>query len=161
MLETRYLTEQGVPRERGAALLRYLLHRGADELSIVVMALQETQAPFADAFEDAMAPFERAVAPRRIPGAVEGQPMPSDIRLWTLDATSLERLLGFLDEGIFHCPAGPDGWLEDLRVYRAGELLLGIVSHEREAVLRLTPQEHADVRGLGITSERSSESIRY
>ena len=145
----------------GAQLLRYLLERGADELTITVMALQETPAPFADAFEDEMAPFERTMAPRRIVTASGPDECVRAVRLWSLNEQSLERLLTFLDDGLFHSPAGPDGWLEDLTVYRKGELLLGIVSHEQEGVLRLTADEHREVAALGIRSELTAESVRY
>ena len=141
----RRLTREELRGARGAKLLRFLLERGANEFSISVMALQDTQAPFADAFEDEMAPFELDAGVRRTPvldGEAESM---RQVRLWSFTGQSLGRLLSFLDDDIVVCPAGPDGWLEDLAVYRDGELLLGIVSHEQEGVLCLTRDELADV----------------
>jgi hypothetical protein len=83
------------------------------------------------------------------------------VRLWTYNEESLERLLSFVDSGLFHWPAGPDGWFEDLTVYRHGELLLGLVSHEREGVLRLTSQELVEVAALDIPFETKAECIGY
>ncbi len=83
------------------------------------------------------------------------------MRLWTLSAESLPLLLRFLPHGLFRWPPGPAGWLEDLTVYRAGELVLGIVTHEAEGVLRLTPAEHAEVALLGIETRAEGEWIRY
>lgn len=161
MLDVRYVFEHSLRGERGPELLRYLLARGADEFSIDVMVLEDTPAPFADAFEDELGPFERPMAPRRKLTA----PTPTDlvrlVRLWTYNDASLTRLLTFLDDGLFHWPAGPDGWLEDLTIYRDGELLLGIVSHEQEGVLRLTPEEHAAVAAAGIESASTAESVGY
>lgn len=161
MLEVRYLTEHALRGARSVRLLRYLLAHGADELSITVMALQDTQAPFADAFEDELAPYERPAARRRVVTLDDSRESSRTIRLWTFDEASLERLLSFLDAGLFHCPPGPDGWLEDLTLYRQGELVLGLVSHEREGVLRLTRDEFAEVAALDIPLDSTAESITY
>jgi len=161
MLEVRYVSEHGLCGERGPRLLRYLLAHGADEFSITVMALQDTQAPFADAFEDELGAYERPVARRRVVTDADGNDFARPVRLWTLNEESLQRVLSFLADGLFNGPAGPDGWLEDLAIYRAGELVLGLVSHENEGVLRLTQQEHADVAALGIRSERDAEWIGH
>ncbi|MEO7216775.1 MAG: hypothetical protein ABI026_01140 [Gemmatimonadaceae bacterium] len=161
MLEVRYVFEHGLRGERSTRLLRYLLAHGADEISITVMALEDTLAPFADAFEDELGPYERPVATRRVLTGAGATESTRDVRLWTFNEASLARILSFLDTGLFHCPAGPDGWLEDLTIYRRGELALGLVSHELAGVLRLTRQEHADVAALDIPSEPTAEAIRY
>ncbi len=161
MLEIRYIAEPELRGERGPRLLRYLLEHGADELTITVMALQDTPAPFADAFEDELAPFERATAPRRVVSASTSSERIRTVRLWSFTEQSLDRLLGFLDDGLFRSPAGPDGWFEDLAVYRKGELVLGIVSHEQEGVLRLSVREHAELAALGIRAELTGECVSY
>ena len=161
MLEVRYVLEHGLRGERGPRLLRFLLTHGADEFSITVMALQDTPAPFVDAFEDELAPYERPLAPRRTLTASTPTDVVRPVRLWTFNDASLERLLTFVDESLLHSPAGPDGWFEDLTIYREGELVLGLVSHEREGVLRLTPAEHREVAALGIPSEATAEWIGY
>ncbi len=161
MLEVRYIFEHGLRGERGQQLLRYLLQRGADEFSITVVALQDTPAPFADAFEDELARYERAAARRRVLSGADAHDLVRPVRLWVFNEGSLERLLSFVDRSLFRWPAGPDGWLEDLTVYRHGELLLGLVSHEQEGVLRLTPQELAEVTALDIPFEATAESISY
>ena len=161
MLHVRYVFEHSLRGERGPRLLRYLLARGADEFSITVMALQDTQAPFADKFEDELGPYERSAAPRRVIANAAGSNLMRTVRLWALNEASLTRLLSFIDTGIFHWPAGPDGWFEDLTIYRRSELALGIVSHEHEGVLRLTHNEHEAVAALDIPSEAAAESITY
>lgn len=161
MLHVRYVFEHSLRDERGPRLLRYLLSQGADEFSITVMALQETRAPFADAFEDELGPYERPAASRRVLTAATEGDLTRTVRLWTLNDASLTRLLSFMDTGLFHWPAGPDGWLEDLTIYRRSELVLGLVSHEREGVLRLMQQEHEAVAKLDISSESSAECINY
>lgn len=161
MPEVRYLSAHGVRGERGPRLLRYLLDRGADEFAITVMALQDTPAPFADAFEDELAPYARPADRRRVVHGTDERGSTRIVRLWSFSEGSMARLLSFLDDGLFHCPPGPDGWLEDLTVYRRGELVLGLVSHEMEGVLRLTREELGEVAALDISFERTAESIAY
>jgi hypothetical protein len=161
MLEVRYVFHAGLRGERGLQLLRYLLDQGADEFSIRVMALHDTAAPFADAFEDELGPFEHSVAARRVVADDGAHDRTRAVRLWSFTAESLARLSSFLDDDIVHCPPGPDGWLEDLTIYRRGELVLGLVSHEREGVLRLTAPELDAIAARGIPFERTAESIRY
>jgi hypothetical protein len=161
MLEIRYVSEDGLRGDRGPRLLRYLLDRGADEFTITVRALQDTPAPFVDAFEDEMAPHERAIAVRRVMITETQGELFGPVRLWAFNAESLQRLLGFLHDGLFHWPAGPDGWFEDLNVYRAGELVLGLVSHEGAGALRVTPEEQRAIAALGIPSEPTAEWIDY
>jgi hypothetical protein len=161
MPDVRYLFNASFRADRGPVLLRWLLEHGADEFSVTVMALQDVPASVADAFEDALGAFERPASVRR---ALTSPSLPDDIRevrLWALSAESLTRLLAFFPDGLFHSPVGPDGWFEDLTVYRQGELLFGLVSHEGEGVLRLTSAEHASVAALGVISETTAESIGY
>jgi small-conductance mechanosensitive channel len=159
VLEVRYVSEDGLRGERAPRLLRYLAAHGADEFSITVMALQDTQAPFVDRFEDELAPFERPPAARHVRSAGDGTDVTRTVRLWTFNEASLARLLSFSDTGIFHWPAGPDGWFENLLIYRRGELVLGLDSHEREGVLCLTQHEHAEVAAMNIPSKPTAEAF--
>ena len=146
----RHISPASVPPDATERLLRWLLAAGADELSVRVRALRDEPAAFADAFEDAMAPFALPNASRRVLADAAGADAEREVRLWTLSEASVAVLLPFVSRGLFHHDAGPAGWLEDLTVYRAGELVLGVVTHEQEGVLRLTPDEHAEVAAIGV-----------
>jgi hypothetical protein len=111
--------------------------------------------------EGELAPFERPMASRRVLGATPTSASVRPVRLWSFDEHSLPRLVSFLHDGLFHWPVGPDGWFEDLTVYRAGELVFGVVSHDREGTLRLTPEEHAELARLDIPSSPTAEWIDY
>lgn len=151
------MTEHALGGARGPRLLRFLMDRGADEFTITVMAMQDTQAAFADTFEDELGPFERDVAMREVVSDDMELGTVRPVRTWSLDRESLARLLTFFDDGLFHSPAGPDGWLENLAIHRAGELVFGIVSHHRAGVLRLAPGEYDALAALGIpTTARTS-----
>ena len=161
MLEARYLTPAGLTPGATRRLLHWLLERGADEFTVAVMALGGEPARVADAFEDALAPFELPIARRRVASAAADAAPSRSVRRWAFTAESLPELLAFLPAGLFDAQPGPSGWLEDLAIYAQGELLLGVVTHEREAVLRLTPAEHREVEALGVSSSGAGESIDY
>ena len=152
MLEARYLTPAGLTPGATRRLLHWLLERGADEFTVAVMALGGEPARVADAFEDALAPFELPAARRPTPDADAATELTRHVRRWALTADSLAALLPFLSLGLFEPRVGPSGWLEDLAIRRRGEPLLAVHTHEREAVLRLTPAEHAEVESLGVAS---------
>lgn len=159
MLEARRISPSGLTAEATPRLLAWLLAHGADEFSIAVMALRDGPGPVADAFEDALAPFELPMAPRQMPGTDAAAELTRDVRRWALTADSLAALLPFLSHGLLEPRVGPSGWLEDLAIRRRGELLLGVLTHEREAVLRLTPAEHAEVERLGVSSSGTGAEI--
>lgn len=159
--EVRYIRDDGVEPEQTPALLRWLVARGADEFSVTVMALEDMHAPFADAFEDELEEFEKADAVRMLPSSSLGEEPKRSVRLWALDEESLPIVLSYLEDGLFELAPGPDGWLEDFAIFRKGELVLGIVSHEREGVLRLTAREHEEVAKLGVRATRDAEWISY
>ena len=155
----RHLGEGSVPPETTGPLLRWLAAAGADELTVAVRSFAGEPAPTADAFEDALAPFALPPARRRVLVDVEESDGTREVRRWTLCDESIAALLPFLARGVLHHAPAPDGWLDDLAVYRDGELLLGIVSHEREGVLRLRDDEHAAVAALGVRSDETDGSL--
>jgi len=155
----RRLDPESVPAAATGPLLRALVAMGADELTVAVRSLADEAAPVADAFEDALALFELPPARRRVLVDVEESDGTRTVRRWTLSEASVAALLPFLARGPLHHAPTPEGWLEDLVVYRGGEIVLGVVSHEREGVLRLGAAEHAAIAALGVRSHATDRSI--
>ena len=74
-----------------------------------------------------------------------------DMHLWRLDEESLAVLRGLLPEGIFTDRQGnTDGWIEDLTIYEARQIRLGVITHEHEAALNLSEIEHARLREMEV-----------
>jgi hypothetical protein len=140
-------------------LARWCLERGADELSVRVLCA-EGQGRRADDFEDA---FEARQLPsdlRRVPFAPDDQPA-GLVRLWRLDEEALSSLRTFLPDGLFTHRIDPHGWLEDPMLFREGQLMLGIVTHEREGVLRVTPEELRELERVGFDFAHEASTIRF
>lgn len=161
MLRNRFIAADGLPPAAVSRFLRWLLSAGADEFTVTVMGIQGEVAAHADAFEDALAPFVLELARRRVLVGADGAGSTREVRLFAFSEASLAALLPFVARGLFHSAPGPAGWLEDFVVYRGGELVFGVVTHEQEGTLRLTAAEHADVAGLGVESIDSGEWVGY
>jgi hypothetical protein len=83
------------------------------------------------------------------------------VRLWQLTDHSVAALRTFLPGGLFTNVVDPAGWLEDPIVYRNGEPMLGVVTHEQEGLLRATAEELRELETLGFDFERSGASIEF
>jgi hypothetical protein len=147
-----FLFADDLESEQTWMLLAWCQARGASELTIDLLGLQDHPEPFCDRFRDAMAEFRLADAAREKMVTYSGDPWVRPTPLWRLTPESIQILRSFLDEGLFTYPAGdwPTGCLENPTFYRAGEVMLGIVSHEREGILRLLTSEQADFGALCI-----------
>lgn len=150
MTEIRVLSADTLHAPESRRLLAWLLERGADEFTVEVMAMQGTDAPVADAFEDALEPWALPVGRRRVVYRWTDRDGTREVRLWRLTAESLPLLERFLPEGIFGSPVLERGWFEDLAIYRQGELVLGVISHEREGYIRVEGDDVSALRALGI-----------
>jgi len=157
----RFLFADDVRPEQTWALLAWCHAAGASELSLDLLGLNDTPEPFCDRFRAAAAAFALPDAPREHMVTYKGQQLVRPAPLWRLTPESIGLLREFLDEGLFTHPAGEweTGWIENPTFYRDGEVMLGIVSHEYEGVLRLRPTEMAEFTALGIPSRDRPEWI--
>lgn len=157
----RFLFADDIEVEQTWALLAWCHARGASELSLDLLGLADTAEPFCDRFRAAAAAFTLPDAPREHVVTYSGQLVVRPAPLWRLTPQSIDLLRQFLDEGLFTYPAGDweTGWIENPTFYRESEIMLGIVSHEREGVLRLRPAEMAGITALGIPSRDRPEWI--
>lgn len=55
-----------------------------------------------------------------------------------------------------------EGWLEDPVVWRESEIMVAVISHEQEGILRLTESEHTALAAeLGVVSHAEGQWVRY
>lgn len=150
MFRARSLTADTLHAAGSRRLLAWALAHGADQFTLDVRAIAGVEAPLADAFEDTLGVWETTPARRRVPYRWTAPDCTRDVRLWTLTAESLALLEPFFPDGLFTHGVHERGWLEDPVFYRHGEFLLGVVTHEREGLIRITPDEERELIGLGI-----------
>jgi hypothetical protein len=158
-MQTYYFTPALLGPEESWRLLRWCAEHGGAELTVRVLCASHP-APIADGFEDAFAGSLVAEARRRVISSASGGRMQT-VRLWHLTDHTMAALRTFLPAGLFTNVVDPAGWLEDPIVYRNGESMLGVVTHEQEGLLRATAEELRELETLGFDFERSSASIEF
>jgi hypothetical protein len=160
LVQAYYFTPTLLGPEESWRLLRWCVEQGASEFSLRVLSVASESGPIADEFEDAFAACFISTARRRVMTSVTGD-RTRDVRLWRLDSTSAALLESYLPRGLFTNAVNPLGWFEDPLVYRNGELMLGVVTHEQEGVLRVSSDELRELERLGFDFELAGNSIEY
>jgi hypothetical protein len=72
--------------------------------------------------------------------------------VWELNSFTVGALRQALPGGLFQYDPWEPAWFEDPILYRNGEMLLGVLSHEAFAVLRLSEAEAEDLENAGFAS---------
>jgi hypothetical protein len=140
-------------------LARWCVEHGADEFTVRVLCAED-QGTRADQFEDAFDDRFVATDLRRVVTAPEDEPE-RHVRLWRLDEDALQALRAYLPDGLFTHRVDPHGWLEDLMVFRDGDLMLGLVTHQREGMVRVTADELRELERIGFDFAPEATAIRF
>ncbi len=161
-LITRHLFKADFDAEQAWQLLDWCFARGANEFSVDRVAIENAPALACDAFEAALAPWSRGVQRRRVVANPTTSDRGDDVHVWTLTAEAVARLRAFGPDHLFTYELDMQrGWLEDPIVWRDGELMLAIISHEQEGVLRVTPEEAVLLDTLGVLTRDVGEWVGY
>ena len=75
--------------------------------------------------------------------------------LWEMNQVTVGALQQALPNGLLSYDPRGRGWFEDPILYREGNLLLGVLSHEAFAVLRLSALESVRLSAAGFPSHDS------
>jgi hypothetical protein len=153
---TLHIFREDFSLEEGWRLIRWCLERGANEFNVYGL--------LCDGSSDApLKAFDRLVESHRMPPALRhdlsGEA--KSVELWTLNETTLEALQVAFPRGLFDYDPRPGAWFEDLMLYRGTELMLGIVTHEGEGVLRLAPRELPDFQAAGFASRAEGRWVDF
>jgi hypothetical protein len=159
---TRFVRYSDVTAAGSRQLLEWCLARGGDAFTLsVVGAPGDVDLAAAALFGRLDSHRLDATTVKAIPPGNEGSFWTDPGDLWRLDADTVEILLSAFDHGILTYYPGDAAWCEDPVVYRAGELLLGIISHESEGVLRVTAQDEASLVSAAIPFHLEGEWVGY
>ena len=146
----------------GEQLLRWCRDHGADAFTFTVIGTPPDLQRDAAEIEAPMEPFR--LDPTRIRAIPLGQPGSSwtDLSaLWELNDATEEVLLRCFPNGILTYRPRPGSWCEDPCLFRGPELMLGIVSHENEGVLRIQASEQLALDQSNLAYRLKGEWVGY
>ena len=156
----RYLIPSDYSAAESWRLIEWCRTTGADEFTIdFVSSTPRGAADRREQFDEIVRSLSLGPAMRE---RMSGRTADDLVRIterWTLDETSIGALKDALPQGVFEYDPRQDGWFEDPILYRDGELMLGVLSHEAFAVLRLTTSEAAALDDAGFSSHDSLPRI--
>jgi len=156
----RYLIPSDYSAAKSWQLVEWCMRLGANEFTIDFLTIDRSRA--GDRWEE----FDEVVRPLALGEAVlermsgrTADDLSRPTERWALNETSIGALKEALAEGFFQYDPWQDGWFEDPILYRDGELMLGVLSHEAFAVLRLTDSESQELDAAGFPSHDSLPRI--
>lgn len=159
---TLYLARDELTREQAWDVVTWCLARDADEFTLSYLYVEGADTEAWRNINRLLSPFAHPQAPRELMSVLAGAPKVQQTELWSLCAASIVSLQRLLPEGPLAAPnvGAPDGWLEDLTIYRNGELLFGVSSHEGVGILELTTQERLSFIAHGLRSHDRPDLLR-
>jgi hypothetical protein len=159
MSESWFFTPALLGVKESWRLARWCVEHGADEFTVRVLCA-EGQGTRADQFEDTFDDRFITTDLRRVVRPAEDEPA-RQLRLWRLDEDALQALHAFLPDGLFTHRVDPHGWLEDPMLFRGGQLMLGVVTHQREGMVRVTTDELRELERIGFDFSPEATAIRF
>jgi hypothetical protein len=159
MSESWFFTPALLGVKESWRLARWCVEHGADEFTVRVLCA-EGQGTRADQFEDTFDDRFITTDLRRVVRALEDEPA-RQLRLWRLDEDALQALHAFLPDGLFTHRVDPHGWLEDPMLFRGGQLMLGVVTHQREGMVLVTTDELRELERIGFDFSPEATAIRF
>lgn len=146
-----YLRAVDLSPDRSWELVRWGHAHGATEFSWREITFVGHADPVVQDANAILNPFRLPDEPRPRSVVYKGEPDRQLSKLWRLDEQAISVLTQLLVRGLFTPPsASQDSWIEDPTFYRGGDILLGVVSHEGEAFLQVSPPEADELMGLGF-----------
>ena len=162
MTQTLFIRHSDVTEVGSRRLLEWCLSRGGDAFTLsVIGAASAVDVTAAALFARLDAHRVDVATVKAIPSEGEGSFWTNPGDLWRLDVASVEILLSTFEHGILTYYPQHDAWCEDPIVYRSGELLLGIISHEGEGVLRVSANDVASLVSARIPFHREGQWVGY
>ena len=132
-------------------LLEWCVAAGATEFTLRCLATRSSGSQFCDQVDQTLRADSQRAAKRPHLSRALNELGIRETKLWILNEHTLKRLRGLVPAGIFDYAGGrPGGWLENLEVYRDGEILLGVITHEHRAVLFVTDDERDQLQALHL-----------
>jgi hypothetical protein len=157
----RFLTPIDFSADETWRLVQWCRSLGAEEFTIDCLAPDAIAVPEVwREFDGMVQPFARREGVRERMSGATADDLTRRTRLWELNGETIEALRRLLPDGLFGYAPAERGWFEDPVFYRDGRLMLGILSHEAFAVLRLSEAESQQLSAAGFASHESLPRAR-
>jgi hypothetical protein len=154
-LVTRYILEEDFKPEQSWRLAEWCIDRGGDAFSLSLMGVDGEPAPDCDALQVALTHWSLGEQHRPVVSSRDGKPT-AMVPVWRADRESVAMVRRFFCDTLLNYWLDTDrGWLEDPVFWRGDEIMLAVISHEQEGVLRLTASEHREAQSAGFVTRES------
>jgi len=152
----RYLAPSDFSVEEAWRLVEWCRERGADEFTIDCLGSEKVvEAKVWRPFEKLVRAFSKGEMVRERMSGRTADELTRATKVWELNATTIDALQRALPGGLLAYDPVEQGWFEDPVFYRDGRLMLGVLSHEAFAIMRLTEVESAELSAAGFPSHDS------
>ena len=152
----RYLAPSDFSAAESWRLVEWCRQLGADEFTIDCLGSEQIAEPKVwRPFEKAVRPFSRGEEVRERMSGRTADDLTRSSKLWELNTTTIGALQRALPSGLLAYDPVGKGWFEDPVLYRGGRLMLGVLSHEAFAIMRLSDGESVELSAAGFPSHDS------
>jgi hypothetical protein len=151
----RYLAPSDFSVGETWRLVEWCRQRGVDEFTIDCLASDRLDAKVWRPFEKVVHPFSKGEMVRERMSGRTADDLTRGSKVWELNAATIGALQQALPGGLLAYDPVEGGWFEDPVFYRDGRLMLGVLSHEAFAIMRLTETESAELTASGFPSHDS------
>ena len=152
----RYLAPSDFSAAESWRLVEWCRQLGADEFTIDCVGSEHIAEPTVwRPFEKSVRTFSRGEKVRERMSGRTADDLTRDSKLWELNPTTIAALQRVLSGGLLAYDPVGQSWFENPVFYRDGRLMLGVLSHEAFAIMRLSEAESAELSTAGFPSHDS------
>lgn len=159
MLVKRFLVPSDYSAEETWRVVEWCRDHGASEFTVDPLGFDTTGKNVSKWLASALGKHRRQSGIRERMSGPTADALTRATELWTLDESSIDVLKKALPNGFFEYEPRDGGWFEDPILYRDGQLMLGVLSHEAFAVLRVSESELEQLAAAGFPSHDSLPRI--
>lgn len=156
----RYLIPSDYSAVDSWRLVEWCRTLGANEFTVDFLSTNPAGAADRwEQFEEVVRPFALGQAIRERMSGRTADDLSRPTERWELNEISISALRDAFPGGFFQYDPWQDGSFEDPILYRGGELMLGVLSHEAFAILRLADSESGQLEDAAFPSHDSLPRI--
>ena len=159
LLVKRFLVPSDYSADETWRLVEWCRGLGANEFTIDPLGFDTIGKNAARWFERAVRSQRRETGIRERMSGPTADALTRATELWALNESTVDVLKRALPNGLFEYEPRDGGWFEDPILYRDGQLMLGVLSHEAFAVLRVSDSEVAQLAAAGFPNHDSLPRI--